>query len=355
MPGHWTGGMGGAEFQAKLIIDGLLEKGDSNIHYLCRYAKPELVDEPYHIHLIGKRGVISKRSLVFDCFSLYAKLVELQPDIIYQRQGCCYTGVSQFYAKKHGAKLVWHVASDNDVTPHIKGVKKGLIGRLLNFVDKKILEYGIKHVETIIAQTQEQSSLMSQYYSRSPTEVIGNFHPIPTAINCHSYNEKTILWVANFKPIKAPEKILALAKLLPDFQFKMIGRCDQKVYGSLLKKIEESKNIDYLGPKSQTEVNELLASATFFLNTSLAEGFPNTFIQSWGRGVPVLSLNVDPNSVINQELLGGCNTSYEELASFARRVLEGPDSYSLLRERCYNYAMNHHSLTVRDRFIEAFL
>ncbi len=34
------------------------------------------------------------------------------------------------------------------------------------------------------------------------------------------------------------------------------------------------------------------------------EGFPNIFIEAWAYGIPVLSLNVDPGSIIKKERLG---------------------------------------------------
>ena len=65
---------------------------------------------------------------------------------------------------------------------------------------------------------------------------------------------------------------------------------------SLMRSIEATPNLEYLGQRTHAEVNELLARAHIFVNTSTHEGFPNTFIQAWLREVAVVSLSVRSRS-----------------------------------------------------------
>jgi glycosyltransferase involved in cell wall biosynthesis len=51
-----------------------------------------------------------------------------------------------------------------------------------------------------------------------------------------------------------------------------------------MRAIQSVTNVDYLGARRQREVNELLARAHVLVNTSITEGYPNTFIQAWQRG-----------------------------------------------------------------------
>jgi len=104
--------------------------------------------------------------------------------------------------------------------------------------------------------------------------------------------------VANLKPAKRPELFIALAKRcisLKDTRFLMVGALvGQAIRNALLTQAGNLPNFHYAGAVPLEEVNRLLDSAHIFVNTSSAngEGFPNTFIQSWLRGVPVISFRL---------------------------------------------------------------
>jgi glycosyltransferase involved in cell wall biosynthesis len=280
---------------------------------------------------------------------LLSALRRIRPDVIYQRVACGYTGICAYYARKHGARLIWHVAHDSDVIPgQSLDVGRNLLRR---YVEKRSIEYGIRHATEIVAQTEDQARLLQKYYGRAASRVVRNFHADPVEPIDKS-GPLLVLWIANLKPWKQPEVFVRLARHLSDLEavtFVMVGAessgaGDALWARTLLHDIGATRNLQYLGEKTQEEVNRLLAQGHLLINTSVAEGFPNTFIQAWMREVPVVSLHVNPDGVLGRQAVGLCAGSEPELNRMTRELLESPSRRLLYGSRSAEYAMTHHSL-----------
>jgi glycosyltransferase involved in cell wall biosynthesis len=123
------------------------------------------------------------------------------------------------------------------------------------------------------------------------------------------------------------------------------GTGDARWAQELLRRIKTTPNIEYLGARSQAEVNKLLARSHLFINTSLHEGFPNTFIQAWMREVPVVSLHVDPDGLLEKNQIGiFCGDDESRLADAVRRLISDGALRSRYAAKARAYAMSQHSM-----------
>jgi glycosyltransferase involved in cell wall biosynthesis len=112
----------------------------------------------------------------------------------------------------------------------------------------------------------------------------------------------------------------------------------------LMRDIQNTTNLDYVGPKTQREVNELLARAHVLVNTSVTEGYPNTFIQAWQRKVPVVSLTVNPDGVLDRQGVGIRAGTEQGLEEAVRLLLENSALRNEYGVRAREYAVRRHSL-----------
>jgi glycosyltransferase involved in cell wall biosynthesis len=74
-------------------------------------------------------------------------------------------------------------------------------------------------------------------------------------------------------------------------------------------------NLKFYGFIPFHKIDEYFRKASIFVNTSRIEGFPNTFIQAWAHRVPVVSLTVDPDGIIQNEKLGFRSGTFKQLIS----------------------------------------
>jgi len=339
---------GGAEYQISLLIDALVASHRYEIHYLAHFVDESNRSRNYGVSRIGSGGPVPRLGYIMDGRSLYRKLREIDPCLIYQRVACGYTGVCALYSRRRSVPLLWHVAHDTDVTPvHLD--------RSRNFVrlglEKWLVEYGIRSATRIVVQTRHQADLLQRNYGRPADAVIYNFHPSATETIDKS-GPLTVVWIANLKPWKRPEVFVRLARSFgarDDVRFVMVG-APAPASGKtgwqevLMRSIEATGNLQYVGQKSLAEVNELLARAHIFVNTSTHEGFPNTFIQAWLREVVVVSLSVDPDQLLERQQVGIAAHSESELFAAVRTLIEKPDVRASYALRGRHHATAHHSL-----------
>jgi glycosyltransferase involved in cell wall biosynthesis len=339
---------GGAEYQISLLIDALASSGDYQIHYLAHFVDGRDRQRAYRVTRIGKGSALPRLGYMTDAWSLYRALRGIDPRIIYQRVACAYTGICALYARRRAIPLLWHVAHDTDVTPQSLDLGRNIL-RLR--MEKSAIEFGARRATRIVVQTQHQASLLLKNYSRTADAIIPNFHPA-AAESIEKSGPLTVIWIANFKPWKQPDIFVRLANNLRAYRqvrFVMVGAPaarsgNEHWQQGLMQDIRDTPNLQYVGAKSQAEVNELLARAHVFVNTSTHEGFPNTFIQSWLRDVAIVSLHVDPDQVLERAGVGIAAHSESRLAAAVRELIDNPGVRAAYVARGREHARAHHSL-----------
>jgi glycosyltransferase involved in cell wall biosynthesis len=121
-------------------------------------------------------------------------------------------------------------------------------------------------------------------------------------------NRIRVLWMARVTGVKDPQKVIRIAKSLPNFDFYMAGG------GDLLEeiKINAPKNLKVL---SWQEAKDVLPIADIFLSTSKNEGIPIAMIEAQLAGIPVVATDVGSVSevIINYKTGLLCSKSNTEL------------------------------------------
>ena len=186
---------------------------------------------------------------------------------------------------------------------------------------------------------------------------------IHTIANCYpaaavdppewAYDPPVVFWAARIVPIKRPDIVVELAHRLPEVTFVMAGGGDRDgLYGDILEQSRSLSNLELLGHVPIDEIDRHFAAADLFLNTSDAEGFPNTFLQAWAQGTPVCSLRVDPDQILQQTGIGlVADGSVDRLVEAILEIAEYPRYREELGDRSRQYLETHHSVrAITDRY-----
>lgn len=125
---------------------------------------------------------------------------------------------------------------------------------------------------------------------------------------------------------------------------------DASLFDKIRKMAAQVTNLSFLGFQPLDITESYFDKCKIFVNTSVYEGFPNTFLQSWNRGIPVLSY-VDPDNVIRKNKLGLVVDSDRQLHESLSEFLSNPSwDYGHILD----YFTKNHSSKIMDQYVDLF-
>lgn len=291
---------GGAELQQVFIGRGLRDKGYDVSYISLDYGQEE------GIHIGGIKiyksfkpndGLFGIRFFYPRLWKIWKALRKADAHIYYVRCATFLVGIVAIFCKFYKKKFIYAGAHVTDFIPNQL--------RLATKRDLLLYKYGLRHADSIIAQSNDQKRLLLKHFGLR-SKVITNFFP-HEAIRLPDSQRKFILWVSTIRTWKRPIQFIRLAKSFPCEEFVMIGGPTSTVNNYLFNDIKRCairvKNLRFLGFQPFEVTENYFDRSKIFVNTSQYEGFPNTFLQAWCRGIPVISY-VDPDNVIQKNALG---------------------------------------------------
>lgn len=278
---------------------------------------------------------IQRINFLLEWWRSFKYLLTLRPEMVIYRGANRHLLPLSIFARFFGVKLVYFAASDVNFVPG-----KELVGSEFN---RKLYHRSIRHIHHFVTQNQFQHDTLLQNYGKESLIMYNIWGH--TLSDCQElFMPSDVVWVANFRRLKRAEWVFNAAVQLPNSHFVMAGGPEDKSYYEEMKNQAQGiNNVNFLGPKSFFETNLLVKNSKVLLCTSTFEGFPNTFLQAWSNGLPVIS-TVDPSGIIRDNNLGVVVENEEELYQALQKVLNNKEYYDELnRSVTAFFAANHSS------------
>ncbi|WP_022939983.1 glycosyltransferase family 4 protein [Psychromonas hadalis] len=349
-----TGFIGGVERQTTLMAKWLAEKGHkvSLLTWADGNSEDEVIDGINVIKICRKDAGIPGVRFFYPRWSgLISAMKRANADVYYQNCGEYITGQIAMWCKLNNKQFLYSLASDADADPALPVMTK--------LRERVLYRYGLRHADHILSQTEKQVNLLASGFQLAST-VMPMPCPGPTENQYQPLKYKkdkpTILWAARIHPCKRLELLLEVAESLPEFQFVVGGSpLEEDDYSdALFNTMKRLDNVSYLGMVGRDDMPALYRSSTLFCCTSEYEGFPNTFLESWSNGLPIVS-TFDPDDLIQKKQLGLPATSKDELIAGIRSLCKNEQQWSECSHNARSYYQNNHSVDeVMTRFEKVF-
>lgn len=277
----------------------------------------------------------------------------LRPNVLYARLPMDFLWLMGLFARRRlDTCFIYALAHDLHCTPWTAyGHKKWFHAPLFSL--------GLRSTDLIAVQHAQQVALLNPRLRERSVHVpnlVRSVCELPRA-----YDTTTIdaIWIAKIRNSKQLHLYLDLASALPSLRFALIGGFDPTVsstrQAALEQRMSKLENLTFYGPQRDDKVMALLAESKVLVNTSRAEGFPNTMLEAWSVGVPVVSLSVDPGGVIEQEGLGFVSRTVPQLV----HDVDALARTKALNQRCgevaLSYVRRRHSLEAVCRALDEAL
>jgi len=308
---------GGAEVQLFHLSTGLAAAGHE-VRFLTRGPGPFAEREIRGVHVL-KLAPGSKMRTLWDTGRF---LLACRADIYVQRCAGWETALMAVLAKAARGRFCFMTASLLDCRDQLAQEGHSWMYRAYR--------RGVRHADCVICQNEEQQRLLLENFGIGSHVLRSACAPVDDSVEESLPREPgRILWVGRCDPYKDPISYIHLARALPEISFRMVmPPGDRPEYNRQIE--EELRNVSNLDISQGSPFHKMEAEyrqAAILVNTSILEGFPNTFLEAMRAGVPILSYRLDPGGFLEVHQAGICvKGDFHNLVDRCRMWREVPEA-----------------------------
>lgn len=261
--------------------------------------------------------------------------------VYYQRMAEETTGIVAAFCRRHHRRFIFSCANDWDCLldpPHMP-----------RRLDRVLFRYGLRRADGVIAQTCVQQRSLSENFGVRST-VIPNCSSVRTETaagqRCDSDVPPTnLLWVGRFSEQKRLDMLLDIAQECDDKTFEIVGdgNSGSEYVRRLRERANALANVRLCGYVPHAEMSSYYRRAAALVCTSLAEGFPNIFLEAWSHGVPVIS-TFDPDDLVDRNGLGVVVPNAPSMITAIRHMFDEPAAWRRMCVAAKQYYYKNHTV-----------
>jgi len=266
-----------------------------------------------------------------------AAMHQADADVYLQRGAAVLTGDVALHCRLARRRFAFMAAHDWDCDRHHQRGRQYLAGAYYFSA--------LRRADLVYAQSDFQRRQLERHHEVAST-VQRTVYPAATGITAGQ--REHVLWVGRCLDWKRPMAFLDLAEGRPDLPFAMACPAYEgarALYDSVAERAGRLPNVQFLGFVPFADTEGLFRHARVFVNSSTAEGFPNTFVQAARVGTPVLSLEVNPDGILQTSDFGACAGG--DTALLARqldRLLDDRQTWERQSANAHRYFQREHDI-----------
>jgi glycosyltransferase involved in cell wall biosynthesis len=338
-----SGRAGGAERQMVLLARALAERGVRVAHVV--YPVPDPVDGiPAGLDLVPRAPYAGPGPLgaIREALRIARALERADARVLIVRTGTPVVGLVALYSRVRRRRFVFSAANDSDFLS--EKYARRAIGR-------RVYHLGVRRADAIVLQSRGQLELAARAFpGLRRVEVIPSLaEEVPDAPPDPS--PELFTWIGRLVPHKRPELFPRLAEAIPEARFVVIPQIhdgmpqeEADMHDRLRSEAARLANFEVRDPMPNAEIGALIASSVAVVSTSRVEGMPNIFLEAWSHGIPVLSLLIDPDEVVERHGLGvAAGGDWDRFVTGARELWATRTDRGELSRRTRAYVRETHS------------
>ena len=268
-----------------------------------------------------------------------------QPDWCFWQCADPLWGPAAEIARWLGVRTAFSTMHDNDVRLRTTLARRKHL-RLL-------YAWGLQRSDLIFIQHYGQRDWLPSRW-RSKAYLLPGIFAVPEMVTPHAERNGSVVWMAVIRPAKRPDLLIEIARQLPTIRFIVGGAPSRKLWDPgkiehIMTQLRSLPNVDYRGHVAPHQAVKIIGEGSLFLSTSDGEGFPSVFLEAWGAGTPVVSLQIDPDHKIRDGGLGMVTETVEGTIEAVHSLMTGPELRQDMGSKSRRHVQDMHSPTAAVR------